>query len=476
MEIDIAEIQRLPPEAVSLWIPYPPEGSNCDSIINSRDVDTGFNIFGAYQGDINKDGYIAQDMFNSRTPITGVSFVVGKWSDITDPIIVGFARASDISGDINDVRNFLHDPGRWLIAGALYPDQLPEKETFYWVSWEFNLDYSPDVIWFLAVTNQNYSVPGWTLGAHLNHPFAMSNRWWWDINGQTGWYATDAALGITNYSQGGAPHMPGMAKIENPNFPGTAQEGTPYNYSFELYNLHDLSCGCPQTMCLVIINRDTEEPISPVWSQELPCGNYFTFSDQITFSGSGIFHGQLQAGHVEGENCVIDETYDFDIEVSGTAPPPPPPSCEEITDGTECINAGCYWWRDNTCHSTAEPIYVIGEIDFSQSMFYGGPFNPGQAAQTIAMVRANNIGTTQGNIHIKAYEYPGTINERQIFYNGAFLQSGGGTNFQVWLDIPNRPGEIWPVGVKVWGESEPEPSWASAGTHIFEVQTGENLK
>lgn len=32
----------------------------------------------------------------------------------------------------------------------------------------------------------------------------------------------------------------------------------------------------------------------------------------------------------------------------------PPPNCEDYTNVTDCVNAGCYWWSDGTCHSTQE--------------------------------------------------------------------------------------------------------------------------
>lgn len=32
----------------------------------------------------------------------------------------------------------------------------------------------------------------------------------------------------------------------------------------------------------------------------------------------------------------------------------PPPNCEDYTNQSACLNAGCYWWSDGTCHSTSE--------------------------------------------------------------------------------------------------------------------------
>lgn len=38
---------------------------------------------------------------------------------------------------------------------------------------------------------------------------------------------------------------------------------------------------------------------------------------------------------------------------------PPPPPCSSYTTEVDCTAAGCYWWSDNTCHSTPEGVTQV---------------------------------------------------------------------------------------------------------------------
>ena len=77
-----------------------------------------------------------------------------------------------------------------------------------------------------------------------------------------------------------------------------------------------------------------------------------------------------------------------------------------------------------------------------------------------------NIGNASGLVYIKVCENPGAGNESVLFSDSYSLDPSLGHIFNVYATAPSAPG-TWLLGVKVWGESESEPSWGSPGTMII---------
>jgi len=110
---------------------------------------------------------------------------------------------------------------------------------------------------------------------------------------------------------------------------------------------------------------------------------------------------------------------------------------------------------------------VIGDIIESGSTFYTGPFNPGEF-QRVANVLIKNIGTMGGNLHYNLYQYPGTPQESIVVTNQGYFNAGQQLSVDFNATIPNLPGQTWPLGIKVWSDTETEPSWTLGGIAIEE--------
>lgn len=113
---------------------------------------------------------------------------------------------------------------------------------------------------------------------------------------------------------------------------------------------------------------------------------------------------------------------------------------------------------------------VILEINYNASVFKTGPFVPGEQSADLGVVNINNIGTDIGEGYWKVVRFPGETNE-YIMYQGTWTNIPPGTNVdaaQLWGQIPDPyPDPTMPVGVKVWGEGETEPTWSTLGTMIW---------
>ena len=104
---------------------------------------------------------------------------------------------------------------------------------------------------------------------------------------------------------------------------------------------------------------------------------------------------------------------------------------------------------------------VIGDIIESGSTFYTGPFAPGSFS-LVASALIKNIGNTGGIMHYNLYEYPGAANENIVVPNSYYFEAGQQLTVGYNATIPDLPGQSWPLGIKVWGESEAEPNWTGA--------------
>lgn len=98
---------------------------------------------------------------------------------------------------------------------------------------------------------------------------------------------------------------------------------------------------------------------------------------------------------------------------------------------------------------------VVGGISPS-SEFLVGPFNPGETVLVTNLV-ATNEGSMAGMVYIALYAYPGA-NEQMIYSDSATIEPGQTHAFPISVTTPAISGQ-WPLGIKVWGTSESEPSF-----------------
>ena len=114
-------------------------------------------------------------------------------------------------------------------------------------------------------------------------------------------------------------------------------------------------------------------------------------------------------------------------------------------------------------------VEIVGEVIgyiHTDSQFYVGPFNPGELAIVMRLI-VGNSGSQDGTVNWKLYEYPGE-NDENLINSGNIFVTGGQTS-----DVGNVPASVpigitlWPLGIKVWGETETEPAWGGAGTLLL---------
>ena len=556
--------------------PWPPSNGHCSPCtIHRRSDRVQFPIWGEYGGDPSRKRFYAQTSCIDVTTIKRITLMAFKRGSGTPTdcqhgggLLIGLVDEATL----NDPDK-LYDPSTWWWAGCL--SDLPTGNEYYYICTDINQNWPPDeYLFLLAATNESYDEPGWSIGGYgINLPLGRP-LWRYNMNepGQgDGWEAMDEYwhLCFIPYTQGGGQVIEGDISIENPNFPPNATSGEPWTATFDLINNTAFPCGCPETICWDIIDRDTGDIIIPTQSIPVDCGYMgLTTSAGITFTGSGTFHGRLRTTHDVSGTCDMDnpdDTYDFDVIVSGVA-------CEDYTTQPECEAAGCYWYN-GSCHTSPQDevflaeavtcewctgwqnhgpmvtqfdygdtihvylewgpdthdfygetigfkwyhngemvweetypitehwygVYwclnwanlphgtgyieayhngnylgktndysivggdVIGSIDFDQSTFYTGPFNPG-TYQLIAIVWCENVGSVAGNIYVKKF----IDGEEVEFFWFENRQPGVPWNCcNFYWTIPEN---AFTAGIKVWGEGESEPPWGAMGTKIFKIQ------
>ena len=101
--------------------------------------------------------------------------------------------------------------------------------------------------------------------------------------------------------------------------------------------------------------------------------------------------------------------------------------------------------------------------------WYTGPYTPGEVV-TLAKVTVRNDGNIAGGISYCDFFYPGQPNEiRGTTVGYSPLQPSETKDFYPMATIPPdaQPGAL-PAGVKVWGDTEEEPSWTLGGGTVGE--------
>ena len=133
-------------------------------------------------------------------------------------------------------------------------------------------------------------------------------------------------------------------------------------------------------------------------------------------------------------------------------------------------NISWYTMNDDLDFFTFTETAVGGAIGtiLPSSQWYNGPFNPGTTDALVAKLDYKNDGDITGWFHIWLYANPGTANEQFLKQWGtANLSPGQSATQQLHVNVPNTPGQPWPLGVKLWSNTEPEPSWGSYNTVLW---------
>lgn len=102
---------------------------------------------------------------------------------------------------------------------------------------------------------------------------------------------------------------------------------------------------------------------------------------------------------------------------------------------------------------------TIGSIH-TNTIYYTGPCTPSENCDILDLT-IENIGTIAGNINYKIYEFPGEPEENLLTSGSHLIEGGQYLHIGEFIFItPQIPGMgFWPLGLKVWGESEEEPLW-----------------
>lgn len=119
-----------------------------------------------------------------------------------------------------------------------------------------------------------------------------------------------------------------------------------------------------------------------------------------------------------------------------------------------------------TAHFQGPGPETVGTIDVSESTF-NNVFEPGETlgpGELATIHICKDSGTKAGSIYIFVAEYPGSPDVSEIAsIENRYLSVGNCIPVKVPLGtpitVPDTPGGNWYLGVKVWGEGEPIPSW-----------------
>ena len=338
--------------------PWPPSDSHCSpcTIDRPKSYEIIMNIWGEYAGNPNRKRFYAQTACTDVTPIKRFVCKVGRLRTATVPDGKGLFIGLVTEDVLNDPAK-LYDPSKWQWAGYLSSLSGGTPVIQYYLCADINLTWTTtQPVYLLMVTNGSYDNVGWIMGSYSDTSFPnIQPLWEYNLNEPTkpdGWSEMDNRWKGA-YISYGAPSgalVEGLCEIKNPSFPGSAQEGTPYQFIFDVQQHTAFPCGCPETIVWQLFNRDDNTPLHDPVQYLLACGysGITGFTGTINFSGSGTFHGQLKVGHKTNGQWMIDDTHNFEVVIGNGYP------CSHWTNQTDCISHGCYWWSNGTCHDTQE--------------------------------------------------------------------------------------------------------------------------
>jgi len=169
-------------------------------------------------------------------------------------------------------------------------------------------------------------------------------------------YIVDSIAGLKNRQ------LSDIAEIQNLTFPSEVDPGLDFNVTYDSLNK---SSGTQHLFGYIFNNTTQAQVPGSFWEADVNTGQIY--SVLVTFGGiTEPFNGDAVLGHVEYPECEqitnATECINAGCEwYDGSCHTPSGPTCEERTDPTECINADCYWY-DGACHSTQQgglPGWVI---------------------------------------------------------------------------------------------------------------------
>ena len=109
-----------------------------------------------------------------------------------------------------------------------------------------------------------------------------------------------------------------------------------------------------------------------------------------------------------------------------------------------------------------QPSTVIGELDIPNSSI-PTTATAGEAVDISIVI--DNTGTSEGAIYFELVENPGKSNESSIYTDVQQVASGGSITEKTSITFPSAG--TYELGAKVWGETETEPAWGTAGKTIM---------
>lgn len=313
-----------------------------------------YNIWGAFAGDPSRERMYAQEACTDYSPIMRFVCQVGRFRTTAVPTNDGLWVGLVTLAVLND-NTKLHDPSQWQWAGYLATLTGGTPVVPSWLCVDVNLAWTPTTPLFLLMcTNGSYEVCGWDMCGYNDTGFPQVQNLgeynYNEPNKPNGWTVMDNRYkgAIHIYSPPAGQVVEGLSDIVNPVFCTTVQAGANCAFSFNVNQLTAFPCGCPETIVWQLFNRDTGVALGAATQHLLACGytGVTGFGGNIVFTGAGVFHGQLKAGHLnaDGTTWTVDDTYNFDVTV--TALP-----CTTYTTKATCEAAGCWWWN-GACHSS----------------------------------------------------------------------------------------------------------------------------
>jgi len=159
-----------------------------------------------------------------------------------------------------------------------------------------------------------------------------------------------------------------IAEIQNLVFPAEVVAGVDFVVSYDSINKSSI---VQHLFGYILDNATGFQVPGSFWEADIATGQMH--SVLVTFGGvTEPFNGDAVLGHIEYAECeqITDATECINAGCEwydGACHSPAPPQCSDYTDPTECINAGCYWY-DEACHSTQQggfpewaiPVVIAG--------------------------------------------------------------------------------------------------------------------
>ena len=369
MEIQRGDITLHVIPLTGLELQTPPAGSCFDRVVEN--VAKGYYIYGNYEGNALLEHFLGFGNYNQRINCTGFGLMLGRKGLPVDaegnpaPLYLGLTTLEEISGD------GIYQPDGWSKYGVLYPEDLPDPDTWYWVWTSFPDDPYPDVFHTLIAITDAYFEEG------------TQNYWLWGaIDGEIEEYPRHAEA-FRGWNYGGWSPIPDMlcfftwtecevikptAVIDTPSDGATVTNPVHFGghgvsnaggvidqyqwwidgdlvseaASFD----KTLSLGAHEVAFLVhcSVGGWSDAAWIDITVGDISCTNPPGAEGQIDDCGVG-YGNQPDATHKY--KCVSGEWVDqgYNPDCVGIV-------CGDYTDITSCINAGCEWWNGE-CRSIA---------------------------------------------------------------------------------------------------------------------------